>query len=198
MQIKTPNYKRETLTAFRYELTVRDEILRSLASNYSFTRILYFDFPDRKINNLWSHIRYQLFKSTLNDIAMLMRERKETDSFNFFTFLNRIETGDFKVFKINKSRIVFYRNELTKLKIRFNSILHIRDNYIAHIAGVSGLRPIKLFPNVEKLINFLFEMLNEFKQVVLNEPVINILPFLDLSDLKKTVELSMDPRLFKK
>src|SRR5690348_12312739 len=132
------------LNEFRYQIVVRDEILRSLSLNYSCTSALYFEVPNRQLDPIWSHIRFQLFKSTIIDFSKLLNDKKN-ELFNIFRLFRQIETGNFRAFQIKREKINSYKKRLNQFKIETKKMIDFRDEKVAHTDTLSGYMPSKSF-----------------------------------------------------
>ena len=81
---------------FAHRIIIRDEILRGIAINYVYADFLFNKVPDKILNEHWSLIRYNFFKLIVLDLAKLFINKRETHKLNFFTFLNQLESPEYR------------------------------------------------------------------------------------------------------
>lgn len=168
---------------FAHRIIIRDEILRGIAINYVYADFLFNKVPDKILNEHWSLIRYNFFKLIVLDLAKLFINKRETHKLNFFTFLNQLESPEYRNLGIAKTQIESFRGKLNKYTNTFKGIEKIRDKTIAHTDNLSSIAPNKtFFPIVKEIINLGFEILNECSKVVLQKEVINIMDNVDLKN----------------
>lgn len=175
--------KQEAKEKFRYEMTIRMDILRNVSINYSYTKHLYTNFSSTTVSTYWDHIRYNLFYVLIIDLAKLFVDN-DNQKFNFFKFLIKLEKGDYKKLGVAQSTIDHYRKKLNVYSPFFKSVEKYRNKTFAHTDKLTGISPKRaFFIQLEDIINLGFKMANETSKTILNTEIVNTINCTDLSDL---------------
>ena len=177
--------KKETKFDFENKMTIRVDILRTIATNYTYYDFLFNNDPKEKRNFHWANIRFNFFRLLFIDLAQLFVEKKDTHKLNIFTLLNSLETGHYRNLGVQKNRTDHYRKELNKYKNFFLIIEKYRNQLFVHTEILAAIKPDKLFfSQSRELINLTFEFLNEISETISKKSIVNSLEVMNIDDFK--------------
>lgn len=177
--------KEETKFDFENKMTIRVDILRAIAINYTYYDFLFNNVSKENINLHWDQIRHNFFRLLFIDLAQLFVEKKNTHKLNIFTLFTSLEVGHYRNLGVHEDRIHYYRKELNKYKTFVSVIEKYRNQLFGHTEISAGIVPHKLFfSNSRKLINLTFEFLNEISETISRKNIANILETMNIDDFK--------------
>jgi hypothetical protein len=175
----------EAEKTFDHAMMIRVNILRQAAIDFKYANYLQNEIDPIKLNDHWRHIKHNFLILVNLNLAKLFDENKKTQKFNFFTFLNHLESDNrLKHLGKTSDKIKYFRDKLTIYKPNFLGIKKIRNQWIAHTDYLGGFGPTESYWEItKKIIDLGFEIANEFSQTILEKGVANTYDLYNLNGL---------------